>query len=1144
MNHCPNCTSDDISHSPKRGFVCAACGYQTSGTADFPDLEKLPLFVALPLRDYLTENHPVLKLWNACYSVELLLRLLVMLGVGELAHNGQAMPAEVIGKIRKPTLGSWQKMAESLADALKNSPRLPHYSPLIAETLKPFLDGGFLKLRNDLAHGTGMAQKLAAGLVSQWETRFIETLRQAAWLADRELCARQGGRFYRLHGFQAVEISPLAAESPDNAVFSGDTLLWPLALYGLPQAGSGHIAECPAAQVYSRHGEINLHYVPLGSEELSLSEAGDAVLTRFEALFRAPEPETPPTAFKIRDFQADILQDAPPIVAATRAEELRVLKEALKQPGLIWVHGAAGIGKSALLAHLAAELCGWTDDAPALPDTLILPYRFKTDDAERCRQSVFFSYVLERLESHLNVKPDEKDLKESPENRYKNLVKQLGTTRLLRLLDGLDEIHQQDKSFLNKLRLLAQAQVTVLCAGRPEPELQGFLSKQAIQPFPEGVPRLTETGTRALLLAKISESKKLRDKLLKLDTEANGAVTNRFIERVAQAADGLPLYVQYVGEDLAQHALVLDAAVPLLNGLAAYHESLLQRYGIGTLQQILTPLACTLAAAQEALSEAALAALVARYWQRIPDETHWTRKALAVIAAMLKTHAAPDGEILYSLYHESLREHLRTSKHSKDAVIAAENNLASAALDLRDGPAAPYLYRNGPYHLHHAGQDAELKEKLLLNYHWMQKKLDLAGVDALIAGYDFLSDDPVMNLLQETLRLSAHVLRVDTKQLPSQLHGRLLNLEEAEIKAFLHESVKPDFAWLRPLKVCLEEPGENLVKIISRHISGINDIAVTSDGNYLVSSGDLTVRLWDIDKGTCIHSFWGHSDIVTNVLLINDDKYIVSASKDCTLKLWDVKSKKCIHTFIGHSERINDVAVTPDSKYILSASSDHTVKIWDLSTKVCISTFLKHFSSVETIRVSSDGKSFLSIDYDEIKHVWDINLRLIESFEKTERFYHISKDTKFIISRGETIEIIEIENHKNSISFKSSDIYIDNGRNIIVNYDSKYIIYSTDDNSRSLIKVYYFNENREITIGENGCGASPSLLLRPNHDQIISISGERIKIWKIPSSSSEVIGKSIHVEHDEFVRCLFAYIAGDRAGQLYFLRLENLDMSP
>jgi len=166
MTHCPNCTSDDISHSPKRGLTCASCGYQTVGTAAFPDLDKLPLFVALPLRDYLTENQPVLKLWNACYSVELLLRLLVMLGVGELVRNGQAMPAEVIGKIRKPTLGHWQKMAESLAHSLKNSARLPQFSPLMLETLKPLLDGGFLELRNELAHGTAMPQKLAAKQVN------------------------------------------------------------------------------------------------------------------------------------------------------------------------------------------------------------------------------------------------------------------------------------------------------------------------------------------------------------------------------------------------------------------------------------------------------------------------------------------------------------------------------------------------------------------------------------------------------------------------------------------------------------------------------------------------------------------------------------------------------------------------------------------------------------------------------------------------------------------------------------------------------------------------------------------------------------------------------------------------------------------
>ena len=47
-------------------------------------LQQWPSVIALPLRYYLEEREPVLRLWHACDVVELLLRLLVTVGLADL----------------------------------------------------------------------------------------------------------------------------------------------------------------------------------------------------------------------------------------------------------------------------------------------------------------------------------------------------------------------------------------------------------------------------------------------------------------------------------------------------------------------------------------------------------------------------------------------------------------------------------------------------------------------------------------------------------------------------------------------------------------------------------------------------------------------------------------------------------------------------------------------------------------------------------------------------------------------------------------------------------------------------------------------------------------------------------------------------
>ena len=104
------------------------------------------------------------------------------------------------------------------------------------------------------------------------------------------------------------------------------------------------------------------------------------------------------------------------------------------------------------------------------------------------------------------------------------------------------------------------------------------------------------------------------------------------------------------------------------------------------------------------------------------------------------------------------------------------------------------------------------------------------------------------------------------------------------------------------------------------------------NGRYALSgSWDNTLKLWDVNTGSEIRTFTGHSDRVLSVAFSPDGRYALSGSWDNTLKLWDVHTGRAIRTFTGHSYWVKSVAFSPDGRYALSGSLDNTLKLWDLS---------------------------------------------------------------------------------------------------------------------------------------------------------------------------------------------------------------------
>mmetsp|Transcript_32150 Transcript_32150/g.44057 ORF Transcript_32150/g.44057 Transcript_32150/m.44057 type:complete len:328 (-) Transcript_32150:55-1038(-) len=173
-------------------------------------------------------------------------------------------------------------------------------------------------------------------------------------------------------------------------------------------------------------------------------------------------------------------------------------------------------------------------------------------------------------------------------------------------------------------------------------------------------------------------------------------------------------------------------------------------------------------------------------------------------------------------------------------------------------------------------------------------------------------------------------------------------------------------------------------KAFTGHSHYISDVVISSDGQFVLSgSWDGTLRLWDINAGTCHRQFVGHKKDVLSVAFSADNRQIVSGSRDKTIKLWNTLGV-CKYTIEDncHSEWVSCVRFTPNvapvgeygaKPLIVSAGWDKLVKVWNLQNCKLIANLPGHTGYINTVTVSPDSTLCASGGKDGTAMLWDLN---------------------------------------------------------------------------------------------------------------------------------------------------------------------------
>jgi WD40 repeat protein len=172
------------------------------------------------------------------------------------------------------------------------------------------------------------------------------------------------------------------------------------------------------------------------------------------------------------------------------------------------------------------------------------------------------------------------------------------------------------------------------------------------------------------------------------------------------------------------------------------------------------------------------------------------------------------------------------------------------------------------------------------------------------------------------------------------------------------------------------ETGEN-TDTYERHEGDVNAIDFSPDGESFVSVSNDETLIWWTSNGQVIDVFGEHTDEIIDIAFSANGTYLVSASADGTARLWDLRNVEELQRYEGHDRediftRIVVGVYGPDESTMLSGSYDGTLRLWDTNSGLTIQQFLGHSDEVRDVAFSEDGLTALSASKDESVILWDV----------------------------------------------------------------------------------------------------------------------------------------------------------------------------
>jgi len=158
------------------------------------------------------------------------------------------------------------------------------------------------------------------------------------------------------------------------------------------------------------------------------------------------------------------------------------------------------------------------------------------------------------------------------------------------------------------------------------------------------------------------------------------------------------------------------------------------------------------------------------------------------------------------------------------------------------------------------------------------------------------------------------------------------------------------------------------------HDEPVNSAFFNPEGNCMASISGTKLYVWRAD-GQAAFAPLNHLRPVSYAAFSRNGSLIVTCCSDnqiykCFAQVWDAATGRPIGAQLNHADGVLFASFSSDGHRVVTASEDYTAVVWDIASGIQLIPPLRHEDKVRTAVFSSDGKWIVTASADKTARVW------------------------------------------------------------------------------------------------------------------------------------------------------------------------------
>jgi WD40 repeat protein len=288
----------------------------------------------------------------------------------------------------------------------------------------------------------------------------------------------------------------------------------------------------------------------------------------------------------------------------------------------------------------------------------------------------------------------------------------------------------------------------------------------------------------------------------------------------------------------------------------------------------------------------------------------------------------------------------------------------------------------------------------------------------------------------------------------------------------------------------------SLVNTQGNHTVAVRSINFSSSGQFLATSSNYGIILWDTLTGKKVKSLYKYNYPITHSLVFSQDDTKLASGTNGQLCLWDIANEKPM-CFSGDSGFIHSIMFSLDNQIIITGNSDSSVKFWNITDGKLLKTLKGHQRAVRGIALSSDGRTIVSGSQDNTIKFWNYEsgelLKTLTDHKDWVNSVAISPDDKLLVSasRDKTIKVWDFESGE---LIRTLTGHSENVKSISIHPSGQILASGSEDNT---IRLWDIQSGKEITRLSGNYGMVNDVKFSPDGNKLATGSFDTARIYDL-----------------------------------------------